>query len=226
MGASDLWMLVGLGNPTPRHQGNRHNVGFMVLDALAGSAELDWRSSSRFAAEVAKGMLDGQPVVLVKPQTYMNLSGRAAAGVAHFYEVPVDRILAIHDDVDLEPGRLRIKSGGGDGGHKGIRSLAQELGSPGFIRVRFGIGRPEFGEVEDYVLRDFGGPERELVEEAIRRAVDAVETVLHQGLREAMNRHNGPLETDAKDAKEAKEVSNGRRREPAATKEQQEGEKR
>jgi PTH1 family peptidyl-tRNA hydrolase len=197
MGAADLWMLVGLGNPTPRYQGNRHNVGFMVLDALAsGEGDLDWRSSSRFEAEVAKGRFGGQAVVLAKPQTFMNLSGRAVAGVAHFYDVPVERILAIHDDVDLELGRLRIKAGGGDGGHKGIRSMAQELGSPGFIRVRFGIGRPEVGEIEDFVLRDFGGTERELVDEAIKRAVDAVETTLNQGLREAMNRHNGPLETN------------------------------
>ncbi len=209
---SDLWMLVGLGNPGRRYQGNRHNVGFMVVEALAASGEgLEWRSSSRFDAEVAKGLLGGQAVLLVKPQSYMNLSGRPAAGLAHFYEVPVERILAVHDDVDLEVGRLRIKAGGGDGGHKGVRSLAQELGSPGFVRVRFGIGRPQVGEVEDFVLRDFESRERELVEEAIRRAVEAVETTMNLGLREAMNRHNGPREKkgDEAQASERREAARG-----------------
>jgi PTH1 family peptidyl-tRNA hydrolase len=200
---SDLWMLVGLGNPGRRYQGNRHNVGFMVVDALcaSGGGDLEWRGSSRFDAEVAKGLLGGQAVLLVKPQTFMNLSGRAVAGLAHFYDVPVEKILAVHDDVDLELARLRIKAGGGDGGHKGIRSLGQELGGAGFVRVRFGVGRPAVGEVEDFVLRDFEAAEREAVEDGIRRAMDAVETTMTLGLREAMNRHNGPREKRAKDAK-------------------------
>lgn len=192
MGA-DLWLVVGLGNPGRRYQGNRHNVGFMVADLLASAGvDLEPRSSSRFQGELGKGSLDGRPVLLLKPQTFMNLSGRSVAAVSRFYEVPPQRIVVIHDDVDLPLGRLRVKAGGGDGGHKGIRSLVQELGSAAFIRVRFGIGRPAMGEVEDFVLQDFAVEEAEEVKEAVGRAAEAVRTVLGEGLRAAMNRFNGP----------------------------------
>lgn len=129
----------------------------------------------------------------------MNLSGRSAAAVSRFYEVALERMVVIHDDVDLELGRLRVKAGGGDGGHKGIRSLALELGSPAFLRVRFGIGRPAVGDVEDFVLQDFRAEERETVEETVARAAEAVRTVLRQGLKEAMNRFNGPVQRNEED---------------------------
>jgi peptidyl-tRNA hydrolase, PTH1 family len=191
--SQNLWLLVGLGNPGRRYQGNRHNVGFMVADVLASSGEdLQIRPNSRFQAELGKGHLDRQPVLLLKPQTYMNLSGRSAAAVSRFYEVEPERVVVIHDDVDLELGRLRVKAGGGDGGHKGIRSLAQELGSPAFVRVRFGVGRPPVGEVEDFVLQDFRAEERPVVEEATGRAAEAVRAVLGEGVKAAMNRFNGP----------------------------------
>ena len=188
---AELWLVVGLGNPGRKYQGNRHNVGFMVADALAAAgSDLDWKSSSRFQAELAKGTLDGRAVVLVKPQTYMNASGRAVVAVAGFYGVELERIVAIHDDVDLELGRLRLKSGGGDGGHKGIASMAQDLGGAGFARVRFGVGRPAVGEVADFVLQDFRSEERELVGEQVGRAAEAVRVLLGEGLRVAMNRFN------------------------------------
>ena len=128
--AAELWLLIGLGNPGRRYQGNRHNVGFLVADALASAGEdLQPRANGRFQGELGKGTLDGKQVLLLKPQTFMNLSGRSVAAVSRFYEVPPERMVVVHDDVDLELGRLRVKMGGGDGGHKGIRSMAQELRS-------------------------------------------------------------------------------------------------
>ena len=189
----NLWLLVGLGNPGRRYQGNRHNVGFMVADVLASAGEdLQARPNGRFQGELGKGSLDRQPVLLLKPQTFMNLSGRSAAAVCRFYEVEAERVVVIHDDVDLELGRLRVKAGGGDGGHKGIRSLVQELGSPAFVRVRFGVGRPSVGEVEDFVLQDFRAAERPAALEAIGRAAEAVRVVVGEGVNAAMNRFNGP----------------------------------
>lgn len=188
---AEFWMVVGLGNPDASHRKNRHNIGFMVVDALCDREDdLQWRSSNRFSAELAKGSLRGEAALLVKPQTYMNLSGRSVGPLARFYRIPPERIIAIHDDVDLDLGRLKIKAGGGDGGHKGIKSLAQDLGSPAFIRLRFGIGRPAFGDVTDFVLKDFRAEEWKTVEKQIKQAMKAVGTITKRGLREAMNRHN------------------------------------
>jgi PTH1 family peptidyl-tRNA hydrolase len=187
-----LWMAVGLGNPGPRYQANRHNIGFMVADLLG--RDRHWEQSRRFDAQFAKlDLAGGQRLLLVKPQTFMNLSGRAAGPLAHFYRVPVQRVIAIHDDVDLEPGRLRVKAGGGDGGHKGIRSLVEGLGGGAFFRIRCGVGRPEVGDVTGFVLQDFTPAEREVLEQQIDRAAQAVESLVTRGLKETMNRFNGPL---------------------------------
>jgi PTH1 family peptidyl-tRNA hydrolase len=185
---SALWMVVGLGNPGPSYRANRHNVGFMVAERLGEG--LDWRSSGRFEAQLAKGRVESQSVLMVKPQTYMNLSGRSVGPLARFYGIEPANVIAIHDDVDLPLGRLKVKRGGGDGGHKGIRSVAQELGSPDFIRIRFGVGRPARGDVTDFVLSDFADSEREEVAAQVERAADAVTAVITRGLRAAMNSHN------------------------------------
>jgi PTH1 family peptidyl-tRNA hydrolase len=218
---SDLWLVVGLGNFEPRYRENRHNVGFMVVDGLSDAEGLGWRPASRFSAEIAKGSISGREVVLVKPQTFMNLSGRAVAPLAAFYDGAVEQIVAIHDDVDLEHGRLRVTRGGGDGGHKGVCSLAQELGDAGFMRVRVGIGRPEVGEVADYVLRDFRPEERELLEQQVARAAEAVRTVMTRGVAEAMNRFNGPRrdgteQDEQRDDPSRNETPRDRECEPAA----------
>ncbi|MCK5798963.1 MAG: aminoacyl-tRNA hydrolase [Deltaproteobacteria bacterium] len=195
----DRWLLVGLGNPGARYSSTRHNIGFMVIDALADVTDEaknhlpnTWKRSSRFKGELLSATLSRHPVLFLQPETYMNLSGESVAPLAHFYRIPVDRILTVHDDVDLELGRLKIKRGGGDGGHRGIRSMAQHLGDPEFIRVRFGVGRPPHPEQEvaDFVLSDFHGDEIETVEKAIGRAVKAVRVVMSRGLTEAMNRYN------------------------------------
>ena len=187
----NLWLVVGLGNPGPRYERNRHNAGFMVADVLAQQEGIAaWRNSTRFSAQIAKGTLAENEILLVKPQTFMNLSGRSVGMVARFYSVPVEHILVVHDDVDLDLGRLKIKSGGGDGGHKGVSSMARELGSSAFIRVRFGIGRPQFGDVPDFVLQDFRKDEMHIVKTQISRAAEAAQMVIARGLKEAMNHFN------------------------------------
>lgn len=187
---SELWIVVGLGNPGSTYRGNRHNVGFMVADRLAEGSRLEWQPSARFAAELCRGQLARAEVLLVKPQTYMNLSGRSVAPLAQLHGVPTGRIAVVHDDVDLELGRLKVKAGGGDGGHKGLRSLGLELGSPGFVRIRVGVGRPTEGDVTDHVLQDFTAGEQAAVADQVGRAADAVIAVLTRGLRSAMNTYN------------------------------------
>lgn len=199
-------MLVGLGNPGAQYDASRHNVGFMVTDTLCGAGVgMDWRNAPRLQGELAKGRLDDQEVVLLKPQTYMNLSGESVGAAARFYRISTERVVVIHDDVDLELGRLKIKAGGGDGGHKGIRSIAQHLGGPGFFRIRLGIGRPEHGEVADFVLQRFRPAERIEVEQQIERASQAVRVLMERGLRATMNRFNGlKKEENGQEAKHEK----------------------
>jgi PTH1 family peptidyl-tRNA hydrolase len=160
----------------------------MIVDSLG--SEFNWRSSNRFNGDFALGDIGKQPVILLKPQTYMNLSGRSAVPLAHFYRVPPERIIVIHDEVDLDLGRLKVKVGGGDGGHNGIRSIQHELGDTDFFRIRVGVGRPEYGEIADHVLKDFRTEEMDLLEKEISRAAKATRTLLRSGLKETMNRFN------------------------------------
>ncbi len=188
----EFWLVVGLGNPGSQYQHTRHNVGFMVVDSLCEQHEsFAWQSSQRFSGMHATGKLASKAVVLSKPQTYMNLSGRSVQALAQFYRIPVDRVIVIHDDVDLELGRLKIKSGGGDGGHKGIQSIAQQMGSSQFFRIRVGIGRPSYsGQMTNFVLGSFGEDELPLVKDQIHKAGQAVGSLLSRGLKETMNRFN------------------------------------
>ena len=182
-------MIVGLGNPGPRYQDSRHNIGFMVADELADRGGLSWRGAPRLRGETSSGRLGRESVILLKPQTYMNVSGESFGAAARFFRVDTAQIIAVHDDVDLGLGRLKLKRGGGDGGHKGLRSMTQHLAG-GYIRIRVGVGRPQFGEVSDHVLADFRREEAEQVDEAVKRSADAVQDVMTHGLTEAMNRHN------------------------------------
>ena len=186
-----LWLVVGLGNPGPRYQGNRHNVGFMVVDLVSKhGANFAWTRSDRFSCDLAEGLLAGAPTLLVKPRTFMNLSGTSLAPLSRFHRASPERMVVVHDDVDLEPGRLKVKAGGGDGGHNGLRSLSESLGTGDYLRVRFGVGRPASGEVADHVLSDFDAAELEGVQRGIARAADAVTAILRNGPRDAMNRFN------------------------------------
>ncbi|MCW2642990.1 MAG: aminoacyl-tRNA hydrolase [Dactylosporangium sp.] len=193
MAATDApWLVVGLGNPGPEYAGNRHNAGFFVADLLAKRVGVRFSRNRKVVAEAAEGRLgvgvDAPRLVLAKPMTYMNLSGGPVAGLAQFYKVPVGQIIAVHDELDIPYGQLRLKIGGGEGGHNGLRSMARSLGSKDFIRVRFGIGRPPGRQdPADYVLSDFSAVERKELDYLVDRAADAVETVMERGLEAAQN---------------------------------------
>jgi len=188
--ASTLDLLVaGLGNPGPRHERDRHNVGWMVIDELARRHDASFRS--KFNGRVADVRIDGRRVALLKPETYMNESGRSISAAQRFYKTPTEAVLVLHDDVDLELGRFQARVGGGLAGHNGLRSIAQSLGDPGFLRLRIGVGRPGRGDprdVADFVLAPFDPHEdRDAV---VTRAADAVETLLNEGLEETQRRFN------------------------------------
>jgi PTH1 family peptidyl-tRNA hydrolase len=193
MAATDApWLVVGLGNPGPEYAGNRHNAGFFVADLLAKRIGARFSRNRKAVAEAAEGRLgvgvDAPRLVLVKPMTYMNLSGGPVAGLAQFYKVPVGQIIAVHDELDIPYGQLRLKIGGGEGGHNGLRSMSRSLGSKEFIRVRFGVGRPPGRQdPADYVLSDFSAVERKELDYLVDRAADAVEAVMERGLEAAQN---------------------------------------
>ena len=183
-------LIVGLGNPGRDYSATRHNVGFMAVDELARRWNItNWKQ--KYNAEVAEYRLDGDVIMLVKPQTYMNLSGTAISELARFYKIPAHDVVVIFDDLDLPAGRLRLRTKGGSGGHRGIESLLTHMGSAEFPRIRIGIGRPPAGwEVVDYVLSRFAAEEQPLLTEVIGKADDAVEYTLKHGFTKAMNAFN------------------------------------
>jgi len=187
-----VWLVVGLGNPGPTYAANRHNVGAMVLDVLGGRVGGAFRTHKARAAAV-EGRLGGQRVVLAKPSSYMNESGGPVAGLAQFYQADVENVVAVHDELDIPYGELRLKRGGGEGGHNGLRSITRSLGSKEYVRVRVGIGRPP-GRMDaaDYVLRDFGGAERKNLGVLLEQAADAVELIVAKGLLEAQQQVHSP----------------------------------
>ncbi|GAB3946324.1 aminoacyl-tRNA hydrolase [Micromonospora vulcania] len=184
------WLVVGLGNPGREYAGNRHNVGFMVADLLAGRVGARFGRHKRAVAEVAEGRLGfgGPKLVLAKPLTYMNLSGAPVAALAQFYKVPPGQVIAVHDELDIGYGQLRVKCGGGEGGHNGLRSMTKSLGTKEYVRVRFGIGRPPGRQdPADYVLSDFGAVERKELDFLVDRAADVVESVVVKGVEPTQN---------------------------------------
>ncbi|MCK6551549.1 aminoacyl-tRNA hydrolase [Myxococcota bacterium] len=185
-----MWLIVGLGNPEEEYRGTRHNVGFEVADALAERASTGI-SDRKFKARVGRGRLQGTDCVLLKPQTYMNLSGESVGPALGFYKLTTSDLIVIHDDLDIEVGRLKLKQGGGHGGHNGLRSLVEHLPDPNFARVRVGIGRPPpRWDPADYVLSRFQGGDRKLVDDAVQEAANAIEAIIRDGLRRAMNVYN------------------------------------
>jgi len=184
------WLVAGLGNPGAEYAKNRHNVGFMVADLLAQRTGSRFGRARRVAADVAETRLGigGPRLILVKPLTYMNLSGGPVAGLAQFYKVPTEQIIAVHDELDVPWTVLRLKVGGGEGGHNGLRSMSRSLGTKDYLRVRFGIGRPPGRQdPADYVLSDFSPTERKELDFFVDRAADAVEMVIERGLEPAQN---------------------------------------
>jgi len=186
-------LICGLGNPGREYERHRHNIGFMVVDALCrrARASLDQK---KFEAEVGTGTLGGEKVLFVLPQTFMNLSGKSVAGAARFYKIVPADVLVIHDELDLPFGRLQLKAGGGAGGHNGLKSILEHYGEDGFARLRFGIGKPEGPNAKErvsgHVLSNFSGEESQQLSDLISRSADAAEVWSREGLAPAMNRFN------------------------------------
>jgi len=182
-------LVAGLGNPGAQYARTRHNVGWLVADELARRHGGSFRS--KFAGSLAQVRVDGRPVALLKPTTYMNESGRSVGAAVRFFKAPISSVLVVHDDVDLEPGRLQVRLGGGLAGHNGLRSIAHELGSRDFVRLRIGVGRPGRGDrssVSDYVLSPFRPDED--VDAVAGRGADAVESIVTESLDVAQARFN------------------------------------
>lgn len=188
------YLVVGLGNPGREYRDTRHNIGFMVIDQLCKELGVSM-SRVQSKALVAVGMLEGQKIVMAKPQTYMNLSGQSVGGLVRFYKTPREQIIVAHDDLDLPLGTIRLRPGGGSAGQKGMQSIIQQLGTQNFARLRLGIGRPP-GQMDPaaYVLQPFSRAEHELLAMVLTRAAAAVRTFVCQGLDAAMNLHNGSLQ--------------------------------
>ncbi len=182
-------VIAGLGNPGAEYDGTRHNVGFAVADVLAGRVGGRFSAHRKSGSDVAEGRLAGRKVILVKPRGYMNLSGGPVANALRFFSVPTDDLVVVHDDLDLEFGVVRLKRGGGEGGHNGLRSISKSLGTKDYLRVRFGIGRPPGRQdPADYVLKRWSSAERRELDVSLEVAADAVESLLTDGLEAAQNR--------------------------------------
>src|SRR5690554_1213140 len=189
------WLVVGLGNPGPRYARNRHNVGFLVADVLARRVGGTFSRHRRAVAEVCEARLgpDGPALVIAKPMAYMNLSGGPGSVLVRYYKIPTERLIAVYDEIDLPYGTIRAKFGGGEGGHNGARSLSRSLGTRDYIRVRFGVGRPQGRQdPADWVLSDFTAAERKDLEYLVDRAADFVEAIITTGLEPAQNVYHAP----------------------------------
>lgn len=184
------YLVVGLGNPGERYRQNRHNIGFLCVERLARAYDIAL-NKKRFKAVWGQGRIEGQPVIVAMPQTYMNDSGQAVAPLSRWFKIPAERIIVVYDDLDLPTGRVRLRPGGSSGGHHGIESIIAALGTRDFRRLRIGIGRPEFGDPIDYVLNDISRDQEPVLAEACEVAVRAIGCFLTQGIREAMNQFNG-----------------------------------
>lgn len=186
-------IVCGLGNPGREYERHRHNIGFRVVERLADRARAAF-DKQKFDAEIAQGTLGGEKVLFLKPQTFMNVSGKAVAGAANFYKVAPADLLVVHDELDLPFGRLQLKAGGGAGGHNGLRSIQQLLGTDAYARLRFGIGKPEGPNAKErvvgHVLSGFSADEERAVGERVDTAADAAEAWVVDGLASAMNRFN------------------------------------
>ncbi|QHC29880.1 aminoacyl-tRNA hydrolase [Streptomyces sp. HF10] len=193
--ANEPWLVVGLGNPGSEYAMNRHNVGFMVVDLLAQRIGGKFKRAGKAQAQVLEGRIGpagpaGRRVILAKPTSYMNLSGGPVNALKDFYKVPVANIVAVHDELDIDYGTLRLKLGGGDNGHNGLKSMTKAMGAE-YHRVRFGIGRPPGRmQVADFVLKDFSAAERKELDYFVDRAADAVEALVIEGLERAQGTYN------------------------------------
>ena len=191
VGGKDMYIIAGLGNPGKQYAQTRHNVGFDTIDILADKYNISV-DTKKHKALCGKGMIEGQKVVLAKPQTFMNLSGESVRELVDFYKIdPEEELIVIYDDIDLEPGQLRIRKKGSAGGHNGIKDIIRRLGTEKFIRIRVGVGaKPKDWDLADFVLGHFSDSDRKLVDEGINDAAEAVEMILSEGVDAAMNKYN------------------------------------
>jgi len=194
-----VWLVVGLGNPGAKYERNRHNIGFRVVDELAAKHGLSWKTGGKLGGDTASGVVTTERgrerCVLLKPMEFMNLSGFAVSRAAQFHGIEVPEILVVHDEIDLDFGIVRLKKGGGHGGHNGLRSMIEQLGDPGFARLRMGIGRdpkapPGAKDAAGWVLSDFPAAQAAVLTAVIAAGCEDIETVLARGIVAAMNQHN------------------------------------
>ena len=190
-GSGIQWLVVGLGNPGAKYESTRHNMGFLVVDKLAQNERLKF-NKLRFKAWTAAWEVGGEKVLLMKPQTYMNLSGEAVGQAARFYKIPADHVLVISDDIALPAGKLRIRAGGSAGGHNGLKNIIQHLGTDRFPRIKVGVGSPQQAEhdIADWVTGKPMGEDQKVIIEALDKAVAAIPVLIEQGVDRAMNRFN------------------------------------
>ena len=189
------YLIVGLGNPGREYARTRHNAGFMVLDRIAASWKASWTSERKFEARIAKAGRDSRNILLCEPQTYMNLSGEAVGEIASYRKIPAARLLVTVDDADLPFGEIRLRPGGSSGGHHGLESIEQHLGTRDYARQRIGIGRdnPGVRQIAGHVLSQFRPDEQELLEKVLQKACEQIECWLDAGVTQAMNRFNGKI---------------------------------
>ena len=198
----NLHLIVGLGNPGADYAKTRHNAGFLLVEKLAALWKADWANERKFHARVARDERDGKRVLLCQPQTFMNLSGETVGALMDFYQLPLKQLLVVMDDADLPLGEIRLRTGGSSGGHHGLESVEQHLGTRGFARLRIGIGRADGArEITDYVLARFDAGERELLVKVLVRAAGQAECWLDDGVEKAMNRFNGVVDGSANEKK-------------------------
>ena len=195
-----MHLIVGLGNPGADYAKTRHNAGFLLVENLAAQWKAGWNNERKFAARMAKANHGGKKVLLCEPQTFMNLSGESVAAVMQFYQLPSENILVVVDDADLPLGEIRLRPGGGSGGHHGLESVAQHLGSKEYARLRIGIGRKnEARQITGHVLGKFSADESALLEKVLERAAMQLECWLTAGLQKAMNQFNGVVDSTNKE---------------------------
>jgi PTH1 family peptidyl-tRNA hydrolase len=196
----NIFLIVGLGNPGAEYAKTRHNAGFLLVERLVAQWKAGWTNERKFAARVAKAERNGQKVLLAEPQTFMNLSGESVRALVNYYQLPLENILIVVDDADLSLGEIRLRPGGGTGGHHGLESVTQHLGSKAFARLRIGIGRKnEAREITGHVLGKFGADEAGLLEKVLERAADQMECWVNAGLQKAMNQFNGVVDSTNKE---------------------------
>lgn len=185
----DMFLIVGLGNPGKQHENTRHNVGFDVIDIISKEYNIPV-NREKFKGIYGEGIILGERVILLKPKTFMNLSGESIREIVNFYKIDISNIIVICDDISLDTGRLRIRPKGSSGGHNGIKSVISSLATEEFLRVKIGVGHPQF-DLIPHVLGRFSKEDRKVVEEAMAAAVSSVETIIGSGIEEAMNKYNG-----------------------------------